>query len=104
MVFLMTRKVIAKAPPPDQEKINLSALWLFEVFTPGNIKNLFEGLDALNCTPQKQNKIHKFREGVLNRSGFINIERFYSELPNNIYAVDVSIFNFSPSVSILSCC
>jgi hypothetical protein len=39
--FFDDKKSNSQSTPPDKEKINLSALWLFEVFTPGNIKNLF---------------------------------------------------------------
>jgi hypothetical protein len=114
-------KVNAETKPPNDEEIRIPTIWVFEVFPPEYIENLYNSIEKLELSASRnnlfgdsQNTIHNMRHRVAG-GGWINLGYYLNnkstnssivdklELPNEVKSIRASIFQPIPSTTILIC-
>ncbi len=95
---------------PENEKVKFRCLWVFEVYTPNYINNLYSGINKIGCDLLGRDEdlskiIRKIREEKSfswRDLGTIDAKNENSKLPKNVDLAFVGIFQYLSSISILS--
>ncbi|MFW6047180.1 MAG: hypothetical protein ACOCP4_05290 [Candidatus Woesearchaeota archaeon] len=120
---IVDKKQNEKSKPPQKEDIRIPAMWVFEVFTPSNINNLYNGLKILGYqekllfgTMDINSLLDSYRYSI-RQSGWINLGYLIDEkekkmigsnfkrkkLPEGIKEIKLSLMQSLPSTTILAC-